>query len=217
MHRPPPRTSLTPLTDDVLLLFDALFDHVDVLDALRRDAYAACQNLPYTHGLDDAALDRTVEDLVRGGLLARRTERRGRTWYGLTEAGGQLWEAERTPRWERFCCDSWWPDEESGHWRGAVWSPQASTAEAYLLAARRRGLHAPDVVWEAPTLSGHRRLVPWKTFDTVYEVRLRLPRSMDEPGGVVDWAGYEGERTWWRSIGELATLSVGGREAPPGG
>ena len=204
MCHPPPRAYQTPLTDDILLLFDALFDHDDTLGALRRRSYAECQNLPYTHGLDDEALERAVEDLARLGLIAtRQVQNVATAFVGLTEAGGRLWEIQRAPIWARFVKHAWWIDDASGDWRGAVWSPERSAAEAYLLAARRYGLLPPEATWDIPVIRERCQLLPWKTFARAYEFRLRPPFWS---AGGVDWDEVRRCRTWWRDITELVTL-----------
>src|SRR6185503_7288795 len=107
----PGRTGRTPLTDDELLLFDFLFPHFARLESLRREAYVSHMNVRYTHTLDQLALKETVAKLMTAGWLASRrprrlaAQRRADTslYYGLTPAGGRLWELERMPPWKQYC------------------------------------------------------------------------------------------------------------------
>jgi hypothetical protein len=50
-------------TGDELLLLDVLFDADDTQESLRQANYASWHNLRDSHGLDDAALARTVRRL----------------------------------------------------------------------------------------------------------------------------------------------------------
>jgi hypothetical protein len=93
MNRAPSRTGRTPLSDPELYLFDALFDVEGRLGALRREEFASSHNLPYTHDLDPAALNRVVRGLERVGLVRLRSDSRRPDlgpWVQLTAAGGKL-------------------------------------------------------------------------------------------------------------------------------
>ena len=162
----------TPVTDDELLLLDAFFDVDDTLESLRRDHYEAWRNLPYTHGLDDAALERAVARVLAAGLLRRRPQaapRAGRpparlataTWVGLTAAGGALWSRARRARWTRYCSDASRPGGAAGRWVLSVQSPSLATARAFLAAAVECGVYAADPSARVGGGSGISREVRW--------------------------------------------------------
>lgn len=206
------RTGTTCLSNDELILFDALFDVSDTFEALRRDEFQTAHNLPHTHGLDDGSLERTLSRLRANGLLRRRRSRRKSlrsgtplTWYTLTAKGGSLWARERRPRWSRFCTDSSWPVQSSDRWLLSVQSPSLRTAKAFLAVATQCGLYDADPTTAVVRRHNDRRLVPWHVFRTVFELRLRLRRS--ESGTLFDPAAYERERNWWRSVVDLTTLA----------
>ena len=83
------RTGHTRLTDDELMLFDALFSVWVAPDSLRRQHFREFHNLPYEHGLDDTALEQTLSRLRAAGLVRRKRTHvpaTGRVliWLGLT-------------------------------------------------------------------------------------------------------------------------------------
>ena len=215
MNRAPSRTGLTPLSDAELHLFDALFDVTLRAGALRREGFAAL-NLPYTHELDTPALDALVLRLAGDGLLRlRRASRRPDlgAWVTLTPAGGRLWELERVPEWARFCRDSSSPEGPSGRWVLRIRASLETVAEAFLETAQACGLCAPVI----PRLSRRRlraRVVPWKPPESLIELRVPL-RSEDCSPGVLDWGQYEGSRSWWRTVPELAALVKQRTHQPP--
>ncbi len=208
MNGAPPRTGQTPLANAELYLFDALFDVIDRVGALRREGFAAL-NLPYTHDLEPVALDALVLRLAGAGLLRLRRAS-GRPdlgdWVSLTPAGGSLWELERTPKWDRFLSDSSRPEGSSGRWVLRIRASLRSVAEAFLETARACGLYSPVM----PRLSRRQiraRVVPWKQPESLIELSVPL-RPADPAPGSLDWAQYEAGRSWWRSIPELTTLTA---------
>jgi hypothetical protein len=200
------RTYRTSLADNELILFDALFDVWDTPESLLPANFRSAFNLPYTHDLDPAALRITIEGLIERRLIQRRVERaaaREIVWLALTPAGGELWALEREPAWDCFCQDASWPiDSPDGPWMMCIRSPSLETARAFLESGIQCGLYAvtPQAITEATTREA---LIPWRPFPTIYELRAALATPQ---AGVVDWALYERERRWWRTIPELATL-----------
>lgn len=201
------RTFRTSLTDDELMLFDALFDVWDTLESLSPENFSVSHNLPYTHGLDAAAVKGTTERLIQRGLLQCRTKHGSRgniTWLALTAAGGSLWTVEREPVWDQYCTDASWPNETAeGSWTLSVRSPRLETARAFLNTARRCGLYDVSLEQLITTESVVEELIPWHTFGAMYELRVPVSSPASQP---VDWVLYERERTWWHNIRELLTM-----------
>ena len=115
------RTGRTRLTDDELMLFDALFSMWVAPDSLRRQHFREFHNLPYEHGLDDTALGQTLSRLRAAGLVRRKRTRVAATgrvliWLGLTTKGGALWTRERRPDWSRYRTDASWPTRGADRW-----------------------------------------------------------------------------------------------------
>jgi hypothetical protein len=208
MDRAPPRTGRTPLTDAELYLFDAMFDVRQRLGALRREEFPAL-NLPYTHDLDQVALEGVVRRLADAGLLRLRTAL-GRpdlgAWVELRPAGGRQWELERVPNWARFCSASSRPEGPRGAWVLRIRAALASVAEAYLDAAQGCGLHSP-VMHRLSRRQVVASVVPWERRELLVELRVPL-RPAETAPAVVDWTWYENRRTWWQTIPELTTLAA---------
>ena len=208
MRRRPSRTHGSGLTDDLLLIFDALFDRYDTLPSLLRGNYWSYHNLPYTHDMADHEVGEAIRGLMSDGLVTSRVKRGSKrtiTFYGLTAAGGRVWEVEREPRWDRFCVDFSDDAEDGGPGWQVLQSPSAETLWEFLEVAGRCGLEEIDPSRASMTLHRDYELVPWKTFPAVYE--LRAPAAEGQPARITDWALYESGRTWWRCVMELGGLA----------
>ena len=104
---PPVRRQLTlpvstsPLRGAILAIADALCDQDIPVPALTNRGFAEKFGSP-SHGLDDVALARLLDEYVGRGLLrwrGRADHLLGRPdVIGLTPAGGAAWEAARTAR-----------------------------------------------------------------------------------------------------------------------
>ena len=205
------RTGRTRLDDDELMLFDALFDVWVGPDSLRRQHFREFSNLPYEHGLDDTALERTLSRLRAAGLVRRRRTHVAATgrvmvWLGLTAKGGALWTRERRPDWARYCTDASWPTRGADRWVLSVQSPRLGTARAFLAAATECGLYDADPRHAVVRRRERRPLIPWRVFATVYEIRVPLRGS----SGVVPYHAveYDRRRFWWSTVAELAGRAV---------
>lgn len=205
----PKRTRRTALTDDELMIFDAVFDAWDTPESLLPENYRLWHNLPFSHSLDAAALTDTIQSLLERGLLRSRTEQgpRGKiTWLGLSERGGEMWEQERDVPWSRYCSDSSAPSESDDDvWILSVRSPDLQTARAFLAVAERCKLYDFDRDAITVGLSPTHELIPWRGFAAVHELRVPIARR---DSGHVDWVEYEKHRVWWRSIAELGGLAT---------
>ena len=102
----PYRSYLTEMTDDELLLADALaLVGWFWRDAFRQKEYAFHLNLPYSHRIADHCLEGVLTNLCNRGwfALVEGDERRKEQRYRLTPKGGALWEIERKPIWPLYC------------------------------------------------------------------------------------------------------------------
>jgi hypothetical protein len=85
-----------------------------------------------------------------------------------------------------------------------VRSPRLETARALLSTARRCGLHAVSFEQPPRDTTSVEDLIPWHIFEVVYELQVPVSSPRSER---VDWALYEKERSWWRTIHELGTVA----------
>ncbi|NOY41488.1 MAG: hypothetical protein GXP26_06595 [Planctomycetes bacterium] len=229
MENLPRRTGATELTDDELLLFDFFFDKPAAAHLVRRGQYPIHMNVRYSHGLDDQQLQKTLSDLCQRQLITRESDPEyfdGDWMYGLSPAGGALWEIERRPIWARYCevnSKPLRPNDWNGYQLLTVLSPSLKTAQAFLEAALATG---DTVAKESPPKSRYqlirnpRLCAYWKEFSEVHAILLKvLPDyiSMDRREGeefdVEQWRccvaareRLEACRTWWRGIDELDSL-----------
>ena len=202
------RTNKTSLSNEELLILDVLFDASDTFESLLKENYASLHNLPYTHTLETSLLRELIDKLISNGLITSHSSGPGdRLFYALTEAGGNLWEAERSPAWERYCVDSATVDE-NGNWTLSVESPSITTAKAFVDCAKDCSLYRfNDASLRTRTRMEEKiSTIEWRAFPTVCSLSVRthpLPEV-----NTVDWNEYESRRTWWRSLMELAKFQT---------
>ena len=67
LDRPPRRSGKTDLTDDELLLLDAIAFNRPRFEDLRKKEYEHYNEVYYSHGLDDEGLQSTLERLQEAG------------------------------------------------------------------------------------------------------------------------------------------------------
>jgi hypothetical protein len=211
-----PRTGGTSLTDAELVACDALFDGPASRGLLLGDSFAEMFNLGYG---GEAPLDEDVLDGLLGrGLLRVRGRSRAsdQPVLALTAEGGALWERERQPIWEAYCCDSCWSEDDVQVVQ--VRAERRVLAESFWQTAAAVGLWSvPDVV-PSVVIEDGAQLPYWRTTRAVViEARWQGPPFES----AADWSAYEARRIWWRlpsellrSHGALPSLPRG-REAPP--
>jgi hypothetical protein len=192
---------------DELYLYDALFAGNAPMRMLRREIFQEAFNLPWSHDLADDALESLIDGLIARGLVTRND----RGIVGLTPAGGEVWERERRPPWDRFCYDS--AEEIDGGWRLDVFASTEALAREFVTTAMAIDLYRLRDAGASITtrIEPDHDLIPWKR--ATYHV---VSSRYDEHDGPIDWARYEKDRTWWRSISELPGIALGSDPAPSG-
>lgn len=202
------RTHKTNLLEEELLILDVLFDSNDTFESLVKENFASWHNLPYSHDLDTGTLGKLINKLIGNGILRSTTPGPGtREFYGLTEIGGKLWEAERGPDWDKFCTDSSTMDE-NGTWILSVESPSITAARAFLACANDCFVYRfnSDEIRTTTRMDTKIAIVDWRTFPTVCSISVRTYPMLETHS--MDWNEYENKRTWWRGLSELAKFQV---------
>jgi len=202
------RTHKTNLLEEELLILDVLFDANDTFESLVKENFASWHNLPYSHDLDTGTLEELINKLIGNGILGSTNPGLGnREFYGLTEIGGKLWEVERVPDWDKYCTDSSTIDE-NGTWMLSVESPSITTARAFLAGANDCFLYRfhSDEIRMTTLMDTKIAIVDWRTFQTVCSISVTTDPVWETHQ--VDWNEYENNRSWWRSLSELAKYQV---------
>ena len=205
MRDRPYRTGATWLTDDQLILLDALFDLGAGFGLLRRNVFDVQWNFGYTHALDDDALACNLSWLCVRGVLNAEGEGDS-VCYRMTSGGGKLWSRERCPIWARYCIARQRPTFQGRTLMTVV----AATPEV-----RDNFLELqPDYPVDrrrTATLVDY-RLVAWRPPARVYvglAIYKECHRWTASESGVRavqlhEWrAKLERERSWWRKVPEL--------------
>lgn len=172
----------SPLRGAALAIADALFDQDIPVPALTNRGFAERFNGP-SHGLDDRALTRLLDEYVARGLFrwrGRSAHMLGRPdVVGLSPAGGAAWEAARAPNWDRYVDTTL--RETHDDWRLEVRSPSKDVAHSYLSAGEAAALHVLTARprWKrVPSAS----VLPWRKMSVwVARVACRIPEMPPDP------------------------------------
>lgn len=213
MPQLPYRTLTTWLSDDDLLLLDAMFDCGVRFGHLRRDNYQLQWNLPYTHNYDDHQLQGRLDYLCQRQILQQQRAE-GHTYFRFTVQGGDLWSQERCPDWQRYCSDRY-KETLRNRTMISVVSVSASTRDDYL---HLWPTHSSQISYDHPI---RRRkftvrngtLISWLPATLLHVgvatfVEVRQWKSGEEALTASKqereaWQEMERQRTWWREISEL--------------
>ena len=208
------RNNNTSLTDDELVIFDVLFDTFVPLNFLRcGEDFSLIFNYP-SHSLDVNKLKDTIQRFVRNGLMKFKLnvipkDEQIVTFIGLTKNGGELWEKERLPIWDKFVSDSSY--NYKGYWELSISSPSLETATVFITIAQECKLYElinpNDIEVDEIKGSDLEDFLPWKAFDKVYELKARLlDNDETENSSETDWELYRQKSIWWRDADELHRL-----------
>lgn len=204
MSNLPYRTNATSLSDDELIILDAIFDGGASFELLRRSSFHPQWNLGYAHNLNDEELRCRLRRLCEQSILKTEYDCR-RTYYCMTPTGGDLWSQERCPSWDRYCTERY-KTTRRGLTLMSVVAVSPEIRDKFLMLwpmppARRR----------TATIPGN-RLIFWRSFSQLH-VGLATYREETE------WTSEEydvycqrdrehsailrRERSWWRTVPEL--------------
>jgi hypothetical protein len=206
INRPPLfRTYSTDLTGDELLILDVMFECSVTYPMLR-----TCNFVPQfnarPHSLDDEALKSTLDSFRSRGITYGEDDKfRGHQYLSITPKGGELWAAERQPRWERYCTESY-PATIRGRTIMSVKCTTSWVRDDFIrlqpeYPARTKSATINDM-----------GLVHWRDFGQLYiglasytEPREWTPKEFDEwlPRHLAHIERVEKERSWWRTVNEL--------------
>ena len=191
------RTHATSLSDDELILLDVMFWGGAYYRLLRRSIFRDQWNCP-PHNLDDAELKKVLKQLVHSDVL--RAERVDGEWrLSLTTQGGQLWEAERKPRWEKYATAGH-RDLRSGKVLLTICSTSPQTREELWTIGCQTGCFAYSSGRIRRATIRNCCLIQWKQLTPVYSLPAVLDDCWTEHE---DLRAYEERRTWWSSAWEI--------------
>jgi hypothetical protein len=198
------RTRTTSLSDDELTVLDVLFCGAFApLRSLRRSTFKDQWNCP-SHALDDEELTDTLNRFCEAGVLSSEqflSEMRGQhPCFGLTAYGGALWEAERTPTWDRYATERYGGcDDSLGRYRVSICALSADIRDDFWMIGSEVGMWASDTGRARFAQIPKYHLIPWKDFPCTY---VAVGKVRDCSLGC-DWLLYDARRTWWRNVEEL--------------
>jgi hypothetical protein len=205
MHNRPYRTGETWLSDDQLVLLDALFKgYKTAVRLLRRSSFNAQWALGYAHELDDTALKSNIRLLCEHGVLAIKHDC-DETRLQITCEGGELWSRERCPVWERYCTDRY-KTTLRGRTLMSVRAISPQMRDEFLDLCPQRPARCKTAVLGSCTLIHWRPATPIYVGVATYEEPCEWT-----PEEFTEWAEQERQhlttveqnRSWWRTIREL--------------
>jgi hypothetical protein len=211
----PFRTGRTWLTDDQLILLDAMFARGTFFRLLCREGYFEQWNLGYAHRLDEAELRLNLRWLCEHGVLGSEVSG-NQTVFHLTPAGGDLWSQERCPVWDRYCTECY-RTTSRGKTMMTVYAVSSRVRDEFL------ALWPPAPARRRTSTIVDRGLIGWRPFSQVF-VGVATYQEQREctPAEYAEWARryhqhqvvLENQRTWWRCVPELQRFVR--RPADPG-
>jgi len=219
----PKRTHNTDLSDDALLLLDAIiYMNGWVADQMIQGDYRFHMNVGYDHGLADDEVEQVLESLGKSGLLRRVEHEDGNAWFA-TEMGGRIWESERQPIWDKFVVD-WQYGGPADIAYGEYEAPIVpllldATEEKPFAVIRSPSLETlkhyvaePFNLW-IPRAEAERSIVcrmdfGWKVFEEMHVMCVPIkPNTINEDAlTMANRSEYERRRSWWRNLRQLQSL-----------
>lgn len=197
------RTYATSLTDDELILFDVMFWRDVAFSHLRLENFGGVFNYPdeHSHNYPAEKLWRVLDTLIARGLLhatGRHLPFGDRTYYGLTPAGGRLWELERRPDWMRYVelgfAPTDWDNIENGLSSVELKSVSLETAKA-CWASEVPTIALSEVII---TRRENAELVNWKIVPELFVLKGTGPDPLE--GDWETWQARELQRIWWDEV-----------------
>lgn len=189
-----PRTGLTALTDDELVVCDAIWSRWTAEGFLLDPNQDEALVLPYRHGVAPERMPSFLNGLREQGIVEVK-DSKGTRFLALTGLGGSLWEQERQPVWDAYCSDGSRLVDGVASLR--IRAVRAEVAESFFRTATDAGLWIPkgevqrSVEEDAP-------IIPWKRWNLAV-----LTSPLVRISSRADWRLYESRRTWWRTVPEL--------------
>jgi len=225
----PIRTHKTDLSDDALLLLDAII-HFNgwVADQMIQEDYSFHMNVGYSHSLADEEITQVLENLREIGVL-RKVEQEhddGDAWFA-TELGGHVWESERQPIWDKFVVDCQYSAPADDEYQkydapvahllleatddnpiAVIRSPSQETLRSYYAATEVFDMWKPKVGSEVNIVC--RMDFGWKVFEQMHVLCVPIQAYTERNESTATTIGrvkrYNQIRTWWRDLRELQTL-----------
>jgi hypothetical protein len=118
----------------------------------------------------------------------------------LTNKGGQLWESERLPDWNRFILDSGGGCIPTRH-RAAIYGYSPMSIREFFDVGTSCGFFGVST-GPIRTAAAARKLIYWRPPQTVYLLSCWIEASNSE----IDSERMESLRTWWRIPDEIGAL-----------
>jgi hypothetical protein len=200
----PYRTGATWLSDDELVLLDAMFRNGAARWHLSRENYLIQFNFGYTYSLGDDALDEALWRLTSRRVLKPEPSV-PLVYYRMTPHGGDLWSLERCPVWERFVTGRHTETRPGRGWQAVV-AGSAKVRDHFLTLwsdcpVRTRTATLADI-----PIAGWRSFPVGHYGAVVYEEPRDLP-----PEQFMAWLHshrrheerVERERSWWWDVRDL--------------
>ena len=184
-----------------------MFDSNASASQMASTVYAEHMNCGYSHSLDDDGLRATIDSLLSRNLIqaigssVNTTEPR----FSLTESGGEIWELERQPDWQRYVTTS---QRELGNF--PTGSIVAFCADQHIGRRCLGAMFASGLITPAGPIRTreiyNKRLLPWKSFSSGYALQCRTSDNVNQWPKPIEWDVYESSRCWWQTVSELQAL-----------
>lgn len=206
------RTGKTKLSDNELIIFDAIFDLSCSIDQLKRKGFDERFNFPYKHSLSDKSLIVCLENLQSQKLVRIKEVKENKStksFVELTAKGGKVWEIEREPVWEKYC-EGWayMPFREENRLLLEVVSPSRQTLSEYLKISIEINLFGVGKDCKIEFTSEKRKFIVginWKRFPELHYATF-TGNYIEKIPTEKEWNYFYNNLSWWGNIHELNIL-----------
>jgi hypothetical protein len=202
MNKLPKRTGKTHLTHDELIILDFLaLQGAASIGILNREDYPVHMNSPYTHNFSDKQLAEKMSEWIMNGWITQEEDCTGYIYYAMTLKGGDLWECERVPQWEKYCVDSLYLADDDQHWWLEILCRDREIGFAFANVALACGLFAFHIDELQIVEAESENFVYWKPVQDVWAWKVLM--NKEEKYREINWDLYEKRRIWWSTLEEL--------------
>ncbi len=166
------RSGQTNLSEDELLILDILSKYEVSFRMLGQNGVNPCFGFK-PHTMDKSTLAETIRKWLGKGIIRISEYSCESQIFELTNLGGELWEAERKPVWERYCSEHY-GSSRKGRVSMTVQAVSRHICEDFLK------MWLPNEGRKKILTIRDKRFLYWKSFGTISVGLMSYEESLDK-------------------------------------